>query len=542
MRKIPVLTIKIISLIVGASILLSTTLFFIGFYQFDRQFEKQYRSTMLSIAKTARDSLNADLFPKYLETGTPDGSWYAVHDILQRIVNDFELNLMYVSYVEAPDYNKVHYIYNPVRTGSKYKEFPLAHFEVYKQPIYNNSMKKVFEKGETIVRNTLNTRTGAHITANVPVRNHLGEIVAVLGAQKSVQEFADARRAYVFWTMLFEISFILLYIVLLAIYYRKTFIKPILAITGEAQRFASDSNHLSTALEKIRTDDEIGTLAKSINKMEQDIREYINNITQITSEKERMNTELNIATSIQAGLLTTKPICTDTVSVMASMTPAKEVGGDFYDYSLLGDEHVVIIVADVSGKGVPAALFMAMGTTLLRDHVGMVRYENISFSGEVGEVNNLLCRHNEGGLFITAWIGILNTKTGHLTYIDAGHNPPLLMHDGKFAYVPLGKKGLPLAAMEDFPYKKNELYLAPGDRLILYTDGVTEAQDTKGQLYGEDRFKKYAEDHKEEQQKQFIDGLLNELSSFQKDQFDDITVLLLDYKAAGGSNLDNVLG
>ena len=102
----------------GASILLCTALFFVGFYQFDRQFDKQYRTTMISIAKTARDSLNADLFPKYLETSLPDGSWYAVHDILQRLVNDFDLNLMYVSYVEPPDYSKIHYIYNPVRKAN----------------------------------------------------------------------------------------------------------------------------------------------------------------------------------------------------------------------------------------------------------------------------------------------------------------------------------------------------------------------------------------------------------------------------------------
>jgi hypothetical protein len=122
MKKLSVITLKILTIVVGASILLCTALFFVGFYQFDRQFDRQYRTTMISIAKTARDSLNADLFPKYLETSLPDGSWYAVHDILQRLVNDFELNLMYVSYVEPPDYNKIHYIYNPVRTGSKYKE------------------------------------------------------------------------------------------------------------------------------------------------------------------------------------------------------------------------------------------------------------------------------------------------------------------------------------------------------------------------------------------------------------------------------------
>jgi sigma-B regulation protein RsbU (phosphoserine phosphatase) len=536
MKKISVITFKILTIVVGASILLCTALFFVGFYQFDRQFDRQYRTTMISIAKTARDSLNADLFPKYLETSLPDGSWYAVHDILQRLVNDFELNLMYVSYVEPPDYSKIHYIYNPVRTGSKYKEFPLGHFEVYKQPIYNNSVKRVFEKGETIVRNTLNTRTGAHITANIPVKNHLGKVVAVLGAQKSVAEFARVRQNYFFWTMGIELFFIFIYIVLLSSYFRKTFIRPIVSITREAQRFAADSSHTSDILERVKNHDEIGTLAKSINKMENDIRDYITNLTKVTSEKERMNTELNIATSIQAGLLTTDPVQTEEVSIMASMTPAKEVGGDFYDYALLNEDHAVVIIADVSGKGVPAALFMAMGTTLLRDHVGMVQRENISFTGEVGEVNNHLCRHNEGGLFITAWIGILNTKTGRLTYIDAGHNPPLLKQDGKFAFIPKGKKGLPLASMEDFQYRKNQIYLKPGDRLILYTDGVTEAQNKEQQLYGEERFIKYAELHKDDPQQVFRDGLLKDLAAFQDgcDQFDDITMLLLDYKAIQG--------
>ena len=537
MKKLSVITLKILTIVVGASILLCTALFFIGFYQFDRQFDKQYRTTMISIAKTARDSLNADLFPKYLETSLPDGSWYAVHDVLQRLVNDFDLNLMYVSYVEPPDYSRIHYIYNPVRQGSKYKEFPLGHFEVYKQPIYNNSVKRVFEKGETIVRNTLNTRTGAHITANIPVKNHMGEIVAVLGAQKSVTEFATVRQNYFFWTLGIELVFILIYIVLLSSYFRKTFIRPIVSITREAQRFAADSSHTSDILEKVKNHDEIGTLAKSINKMENDIRDYIANLTKVTSEKERMNTELNIATRIQAGLLPKEFIDRDNVAIRASMAPAKEVGGDFYDFAMLDDHHALAIVADVSGKGVPAALFMAMGTTLLRDHIALMLRSSTSLVDEVGLVNNILCRNNEGGLFITAWIGILNTQTGRLAYIDAGHNPPLVKQNGgDFAFIPRAKKGLPLASMEDFPYKLNEFFLKPGDRLFLYTDGVTEAQNKEQKLFGEDQLLEYAVSHQTEPQAQFMDGLGKALADFQSgcDQFDDITMLMLDYKASTG--------
>ena len=536
MKKIPALTLKIVTLIAVASLLLSTALFFIGYTQFEKQFDRQYKSHILSIAHTAREFLNADLFEEYLKTNKPDGSWYAVHDILQKMVNKFDLDLMYVSCVEPPEFTKIHYIYNPVRPAGRFKEYPLGYYEEYVQKKYNESAHRIFEKGEELVRHTPDAKSGPHITANIPVRNSIGAVVAMLGVRLPTQEFVDVQKTYIYWTLLTQGILLLLYVIFFVYYYRKQFINPILSITKEAQRFASDSSRITDITKEVKNHDEIGTLAQSVNKMEKDIQDYITNLTKVTSEKERMNTELNIATSIQAGLLTTENIETERVSIMASMTPAKEVGGDFYDYAMLDEDHAVIIVADVSGKGVPAALFMAMGTTLLRDHIAMIRHENISFSGEVGEVNNLLCRSNEGGLFITAWIGILNTKTGRLTYIDAGHNPPLLMHQGKFAYVPKGKKGLPLAAMEDFPYQKNVLFLDPGDRLILYTDGVTEAQNMEQQLYGEDRLVNFAEAHKAEPQAQFMGSLLKDLSDFQSgcDQFDDITMLMMDYKAEAG--------
>ncbi len=223
------------------------------------------------------------------------------------------------------------------------------------------------------------------------------------------------------------------------------------------------------------------------------------------------------------------------------MAPAKEVGGDFYDFAMLDDHHALAIVADVSGKGVPAALFMAMGTTLLRDHIALMLRSSTSLVDEVGLVNNILCRNNEGGLFITAWIGILNTQTGRLAYIDAGHNPPLVKQNGgDFAFIPKAKKGLPLASMEDFPYKLNEIFLKPGDRLFLYTDGVTEAQNKEQKLFGEDQLLEYAVSHQTEPQAQFMDGLGKALADFQSgcDQFDDITMLMLDYKAAAGCSED----
>ena len=356
----------------------------------------------------------------------------------------------------------------------------------------------------------------------------------MLGVRLSTQEFVDVRQSYIYWTLLTEGILLIIYIIFFAYYYRKQFIHPILAITHEAQRFAADSSKISDLMCKVKNRDEIGTLAQSVNKMERDIQEYISNLTKVTSEKERMNTELNIATGIQAGLLRKDSIEENNVSIRASMTPAKEVGGDFYDFAMLDDHHALAIVADVSGKGVPAALFMAMGTTLLRDHIALMLRSSTSLVNEVGLVNNILCRNNEGGLFITAWIGILNTQTGRLAYIDAGHNPPLVKQNGgDFAFIPRAKKGLPLASMEDFPYKLNEIFLKPGDRLFLYTDGVTEAQNKEQKLFGEDQLLQFAISHQTEQQAQVMEGLGKALADFQSgcDQFDDITMLMMDYKS-----------
>lgn len=532
LKKIPVITLKIVSLITVGSMILCAIMFFIGYNQFEDQFVRQYNANIIAVAHSARAVLNADLFEEYLKTNKPDGSWYAVHDILQKFVNQFNLNLLYVSCVEAPEFNIIHYIYNPVRAGTKYKEYPLGYTEEYKHKRYNEAARAIYTEGKEIVRQSTSSKGGTYMTANVPVRNSMGAIIAMLGVQMSTQEFTDAKKAYIRWTLMAEGFFLLVYLIFLIIYYRKQFINPILSITNEAMRFASDSSRISDITKKVKNRDEIGTLAHSVYQMEKDIQDYIKNITQITSEREKAITELNIATRIQAGLLPTVSIDNDNVAIQASMHPAKEVGGDFYDYAMLDECHALAIVADVSGKGVPAALFMAMGTTLLRDHVAVMVRNSTKLAEEIGLVNNVLCCHNDADLFITAWIGILNTKTGRLAYIDAGHNPPLIKQDGKFGYIPRAKKGLPLASMEDFPYTMNELYLKPGDRLFLYTDGVTEAQNKEKELYGEEALLKFAGDHQNDEPGAFLGNLFKELSDFQSgcDQFDDITMVIMDYK------------
>ncbi|MGI6069842.1 MAG: SpoIIE family protein phosphatase [Blautia sp.] len=235
--------------------------------------------------------------------------------------------------------------------------------------------------------------------------------------------------------------------------------------------------------QSIHTGDEIEALSGSFHKMMLDIDNYVVNLASMTAEKERIGAELNVATQIQADMLPRIfPAFPERkeFNIFASMDPAKEVGGDFYDFFLVDDDHLAIVIADVSGKGVPAALFMVIAKTLIKNHALIGECPADIFTN----VNDQLCEGNEAGLFVTGWMGILNLTSGDFVYVNAGHNPPLLMRKGgEFSYLK-NRPGFVLAGMEGMRYKQAQLTLAPGDRIYLYTDGVTEATDIHNELYG----------------------------------------------------------
>lgn len=276
---------------------------------------------------------------------------------------------------------------------------------------------------------------------------------------------------------------------------------------------------------------EVGELARSYIAMVKDLEAYVANLQSVTREKERINAELTLASDIQAHMLP----CIfpafpghDEFDIYATMTPAKEVGGDFYDYYMINDRKLAIVVADVSGKGVPAALFMVIAKVLLKNHVQL----GLEPAEVFEKVNNLLCEGNDADLFVTAWMGLVDLEDGTLTYVNAGHNPPLLKKaDGSFEYLRC-KPALVLAGMEMTKYTQHEIPVAPGDRLFLYTDGVTEATDADNQLYGEERLQNYLNEHGHYDVVEMLHGLKEDIDGFvgEAPQFDDITMLLLDMK------------
>lgn len=277
--------------------------------------------------------------------------------------------------------------------------------------------------------------------------------------------------------------------------------------------------------------DEIGALAVSFRNMMDEIDDYMVNLAAVTADKERIATELNVATQIQASMLPCIfPAFPERgeFDIYASMMPAKEVGGDFYDFFLVDQDHLAVVVADVSGKGVPAALFMVIAKTLIKNQAQQGRSPAEIFTS----VNNQLCENNEAGLFVTSWMGILDINTGEFTYVNAGHNPPLLMRaGGEFEYL-RSRPGFVLAGMEGIRYRQTTMNLGEGDVLYLYTDGVTEATNAANELYGEDRLLNVANQHKEDTPQQLLPSIKADIDQFVGDapQFDDITMLGLKIK------------
>ena len=208
----------------------------------------------------------------------------------------------------------------------------------------------------------------------------------------------------------------------------------------------------------------------------------IENIKSITAEKERIGTELKIASVIQESSLNAHIPERDDIDIVATMTPAKEVGGDFYDYFMIDDDHVGMVVADVSGKGVPAALFMMVTKILISEKakMGASPAEVLEF------VNDRICANNKADMFVTVWLGILEISTGKLTAANAGHNNPAIYRKANDAYEVIKEKhGLIIGAIENIKYSNFEIKLEKGDKIFLYTDGVTESKNKDGKMFAE---------------------------------------------------------
>ena len=276
----------------------------------------------------------------------------------------------------------------------------------------------------------------------------------------------------------------------------------------------------------VRANEEFASLSDDINSTVSTLKRYI------AEAAARIDRELEYAKQIQLSALPTKFPDGEAYNIYAQMIAAKEVGGDFYDFYKLNDTTVAFLVADVSGKGIPAAMFMMTAKTIIKDLAERGMPVNEIFT----KANEKLCENNESGMFVTAWMGILDIPTGKMQFANAGHNPPLLKRaDGSFEYLRT-RAGLVLAGMEGVCYRVSEITLGKGDRLFLYTDGVTEATDVENQLYGEARLQVFMNKNAQLEATALLTAIKKDIDEFvgEAPQFDDITMLAFDYKGKKG--------
>lgn len=282
--------------------------------------------------------------------------------------------------------------------------------------------------------------------------------------------------------------------------------------------------------DKYRTGDEIELLAESFAKLSHRTVLYVEKVKTVTAEKERISTELHMANQIQESMLPSIfPAFPDRkeFDIYAVMDPAREVGGDFYDFFLIDGDHLCIVMADVSGKGIPAALFMMISKIILQSCAMLGRSP-----GEIlAKTNEALCSNNKMEMFVTIWVGILEISTGKITAANAGHEYPVMMKDGRFDILK-DKHGFIVGGLPDMKYKEYEIQLKPGDKLFLYTDGVVEATRGHKELYGMDRLLKTLNNSTKDKPSEVLGNVRASVDDFvgSDEQFDDLTMLCLEYK------------
>ncbi len=555
MKKRSRLAIKMAFGIALLGVLICAVSSLIGYHQYKATIEKQYNDTAYQCAEVALSYLGRDELQEYAR---------AVNDFHNGQMTQEELD----SYREREAYQQTQMRIETLRkamgandvflfvldrqelmsyTGTREGWEPLYYiFDSYTVPEYSYTLgdsgsfnpdyiQELYDIAVTGKRSESyffsDGDYGYNTAAIEPVADENGEVFALAAVEIPMVTLQVSLRQYLVYAVLVTVALIVLFILAYVMYLYRYVVRPINQIAQGTGAFVENNNHMSELLAQIKTNDEIQYLAESFMKMERDIETYINNLTKITAEKERIGAELDVATNIQKSMLP----CIfpafperEEIDIYATMDPAKEVGGDFYDFFMVDERHLAIVMADVSGKGVPAALFMVIGKTLIKDHT-----QTDKDLGEVfSEVNDLLCESNSEGLFITAFEGVLDLVTGEFRYVNAGHEIPFICkEDGVYAPYKI-KAGFVLAGMEGMKYKCGSMALSPGDKIFQYTDGVTEATNSAQELYGMERLERVLSDNASLSPAALLPRVKEDIDAFvgEAPQFDDITMLCLEYR------------
>ena len=328
----------------------------------------------------------------------------------------------------------------------------------------------------------------------------------------------------------FGAVFLLLIGFTLMIFLYITTLNPLLKIKESVAGYINDKDTslVTRSMSKIKSRNEIGVLADDIARLAVEMDNYTRENIMLAAEKQRVSTELELATKIQYSMLSRDFPKRDEFEIYASMTPAKEVGGDFYDFFFIDENHLALTIADVSGKGIPAALFMMMSKILLEEFA----MNDISPKKALERLNNKISENNKNDMFVTVWLGVMDIQTGHVIAANAGHEYPIVKKsEGSFELFK-DKHGLVVGAMEGIKYREYEFDIEKNGVLFFYTDGAAEATNAQNELFRTDRMVDVLNENPSDSPEKLIHNMKEKIDEFVGDapQFDDLTMLCIKYK------------
>lgn len=494
--------------------------------------EKRYADLAFAEASVAADLIDGDRIEGYLETGEKDAYYEEIREYLLNVRDRMGLKYFYVV---VPREDEMVYVWDTGAEGDS-GVCDLGDTDAY----YGGGrelMHAAFARdAQRNILITKNEEYGYLASAYVAILDSDGTPQALASIDISMDLIDRQIRQFLLLTIVISLAVLAVSVVAYYFYVRKILIRPLSRLHHAAEELVdSRMEGLDGFRVEIGTGDELQSLAEAFGYMVSELCEYIRNLRLVTAEKERIGAELDVAHRIQASMLPCIfPPFPDReeFDVYASMTPAKEVGGDFYDFFIVDDDHLALVMADVSGKGVPAALFMMISKTLIKSAV----QSGLSPRAVLEKVNNQLCENNDAEMFVTVWLGVMEISTGKMICANAGHEYPCIMRRGGAFEILRDRHGFVLAGMENARYREYELTLGAGDRLFVYTDGVPEATDADGAFFGMDRLLESLNAGRDGSCRGVLEGVRAGLDAFVggADQFDDITMLCLELRDAPG--------
>lgn len=533
------IAVKSIANIIATLALFSILISVIGYNSFTNAILNQYADSAFRTARIAASVVDADRMEEYAASGGATEEYTRVYDMLDRICNRSGATFVYVIQPDISDYGHITFLFSTMKAGQGYQHYEFGYLRETTNDDYRRKYQKLYEgesERELVVRDRGYIETDPHITAMVPLKGEDGKTKAILCVQYQMASIIEERNSFVRKVLITMILVAAAVSLGQVFYLGRRLLHPLQIITKEASRFASENEMRDEKLSSvIKNRDEIGQLARAIDQMEEQIQSYVEKITSITAEEEKMRTELSLAARIQLEALPgTFPAFPDRneFDIYASMKPAKDVGGDFYDFFLVDDDHLCLVIADVSGKGIPAALFMMVSRTILANIAMM----GMSPKEVLEKANEAICANNKEEMFVTVWLGILEISTGKVTAANAGHEYPVLKKPDQDFEILIDKHGFVLGGMEEVKYREYEFDMEPGSKLFLYTDGLPEAADNEQNMFGVELMMDALNESLNLSTKEILDHMKGRVDGFvgSAPQFDDLTMLCIEYFGSGG--------